>query len=93
MSKKVKRNAFHLYLDVEDATISNWNSNKMQPGLKRIEEIGDLLEVDNIELIASKYRKPTGLAGKLQLEYKRLLSEGNADKSGHFRCKRQSKGG
>ncbi|MBE5319784.1 hypothetical protein IM793_11490 [Pedobacter sp. MR2016-19] len=48
----------------------------MQPGLKRIEEIGDLLEVDNIELIASKYRKPTGLAGKLQLEYKRLLSEG-----------------
>jgi len=54
----------------------------MQPGLKRIEEIGDLLEVDNIELIASKYRKPTGLAGKLQLEYKRLLSEGMQIKVG-----------
>ncbi|MGO4876553.1 hypothetical protein ACEN2P_08120 [Pedobacter psychrotolerans] len=68
--------ALALYLDVDDTTISKWNSNIAQPSLKRLNEVGEILEVDNRELLSSQPRKQTGLAAALQVEYKRLLSIG-----------------
>lgn len=68
--------ALALYLDVDDTTISKWNSNIAQPSLKRLNEVGEILEVDNKDLLSSQQRKQTGLAAALQVEYKRLLSTG-----------------
>lgn len=68
--------ALSLYLDVDDTTISKWNSNTAQPSLKRLDEVGEILEVNNIELIQSTARQSTGLADSLQKEYKRLLKTG-----------------
>ncbi|MGJ1223893.1 helix-turn-helix domain-containing protein [Sphingobacterium siyangense] len=68
--------ALALYLDVDDTTISKWNSNTAQPSLKRLDEVGEILEVDNVELIQSIPRNSTGLAQALQNEYKRLLKTG-----------------
>jgi transcriptional regulator with XRE-family HTH domain len=68
--------ALALYLDVDDTTISKWNSNISQPSLKRLNEVGEILEVDNKELLSPQSRKQTGLAAALQGEYKRLLSIG-----------------
>ena len=68
--------ALALYLDIDDTTISKWNSNISQPSLKRLNEVGEILEVDNKELLSSQPRKRTGLAAALQVEYKRLLSLG-----------------
>jgi hypothetical protein len=68
--------ALALYLDVDDTTISKWNSNTAQPSLKRLDEVGEILEVDNVELIQSVPRHSTGLAQALQNEYKRLLKTG-----------------
>lgn len=68
--------ALALYLDVDDTTISKWNSNIAQPSLKRLNEVGEILEVDNKQLLSSEPRKQTGLAAALQVEYKRLLSTG-----------------
>lgn len=65
-----------LYLDMDDTTISKWNSNTAQPSLKRLDEVGEVLEVNNLELIESVPRQSTGLANALQNEYKRLLKEG-----------------
>jgi len=68
--------ALALYLDLDDTTISKWNSNTAQPSLKRLDEVGEILEVDNVELIQSVPRHSTGLAQALQNEYKRLLKTG-----------------
>lgn len=68
--------ALALYLDVDDTTISKWNSNIAQPSLKRLNEVGEILEVDNKDLLKSLPRKQTGLPAALQVEYKRLLSSG-----------------
>lgn len=68
--------ALALYLDLDDTTISKWNSNTAQPSLKRLNEVGEILEVDNIDLIQSISRESTGLAIALQNEYKRLLKTG-----------------
>ena len=68
--------ALSLYLDLDDTTISKWNSNISQPSLKRLDELGEILEVDNIDLLQSNPRKSTGLAKALQNEYKRLLKAG-----------------
>ncbi|WP_312788928.1 hypothetical protein [Sphingobacterium sp.] len=68
--------ALALYLDVDDTTISKWNSNAAQPSLKRLDEVGEILEVDNVGLIQSIPRHSTGLAQALQNEYKRLLKTG-----------------
>ncbi len=68
--------ALSLYLDLDDTTISKWNSNISQPSLKRLNELGEILEVDNIDLLQSNPRKSTGLATALQNEYKRLLKAG-----------------
>jgi len=65
-----------LYLDMDDTTISKWNSNTAQPSLKRLDEVGEVLEVNNLELIESVPRESTGLANALQNEYKRLFKEG-----------------
>jgi hypothetical protein len=69
-----------LYLDVDDTTISKWNSNTVQPSLNRIDEIGEILEVDNADLVRSFPRESTGLADNLQKEYKRLLASGISKK-------------
>src|SRR5690606_19592939 len=68
--------ALALYLDVDDTTISKWNSNTAQPSLKRLDKVGDVLEINNRDLIQDKRRKSTGLADALQREYKRLLKLG-----------------
>lgn len=68
--------ALALYLDVDDTTISKWNSNIAQPSLKRLNNVGEILEVENKDLLSSQSRKQTGLAAALQGEYKRLLSIG-----------------
>lgn len=68
--------ALALYLDVDDTTISKWNSNISQPSLKRLDEVGEILEVDNKDLLTSQARKQTGLAEALQKEYKKLLANG-----------------
>jgi transcriptional regulator with XRE-family HTH domain len=68
--------ALALYLDIDDTTISKWNSNIAQPSLKRLDEVGEVLEIDNSELLSSQDRKQTGLASALQIEYKRLLALG-----------------
>lgn len=72
--------ALALYLDLDDTTISKWNSNTAQPSLKRLNEVGKILEVDNIDLIQSIPRESTGLATALQNEYKRLLKTGMSAK-------------
>lgn len=68
--------ALALFLDMDDTTISKWNSNTAQPSLKRLNEVGEILEVNNLELIESVPRKSTGLAEALQNEYKRLFKTG-----------------
>jgi len=65
-----------LYLNMDDTTISKWNSNTAQPSLKRLDEVGEVLEVNNVELIESVPRESTGLADELQNEYKRLIKGG-----------------
>lgn len=75
-SSTLQVKALALYLDMDDTTISKWNSNTAQPSLKRLNEVGEILEVNNLELIASVQRKSTGLADALQNEYKRLLKTG-----------------
>lgn len=72
--------ALALYLDLDDTTISKWNSNTAQPSLKRLNQVGEILEVDNIDLIQSIPRESTGLATALQNEYKRLLKTGMSTK-------------
>ena len=65
-----------LILDIEDTTVSKWNSNKYQPSLDKIDEIGRILEVSNEVLVKKKSRVNTGLANALQNEYKRLIETG-----------------
>lgn len=69
-----------LYLDMDNTTISKWNSNTAQPSFKRLDEIGEILEVDNTNLIQSIPRESTGLARALQTEYKRLKKNGMSEK-------------
>lgn len=79
-NKSLQVTALALYLDVNESTVSKWNSNIEQPSLKRLDEIGDVLEINNTNLVISTDRKPTGLADALQKEYKRLLKSGLAKK-------------
>ncbi|RZK43378.1 MAG: XRE family transcriptional regulator [Pedobacter sp.] len=75
-SSKLQVAALALYLDMDDTTISKWNSNIVQPSLNRLDEIGEILELDNRELLLPSNRVKTGLADALQKEYKRLLFTG-----------------
>lgn len=85
ISKAIKKSplqvvALALYLDVDDTTVSKWNSNISQPSLKRLDEVGEILEVDNKDLVSSKPRVQSGLAEALQKEYKKLLKSGLTQK-------------
>jgi len=79
-SSKLQVAALALYMDVDDTSISKWNSNKAQPSFKRLNEVGEILEIDNLELINSTPRISTGLPEALQNEYKRLLKSGMSQK-------------
>ncbi|MCX3265627.1 transcriptional regulator [Pedobacter agri] len=65
-----------LVLDIDDTTLSKWNSNIVQPSLNRIDEIGQILEVDNKDLLTSQNRDIKGIADALQFEYNRLIDVG-----------------
>ncbi len=65
--------ALALYLDVSESTVSKWNSNTEEPAIKSLDKIGQVLEVENSELLLFKDRTKTGLAEALQLKYKELL--------------------
>lgn len=73
---KLQVTALALLLDVNESTVSKWNSNIEEPSLKRLDEIGEILETDNRNLLIAKPREKAGLANALQAEYKRLLKSG-----------------
>ena len=77
---KLQVAALALLLDVNESTVSKWNSNIEEPSLKRLNEIGEVLEIDNRNLLAPTNRRKTGLTDALQLEYKRLLKDGLSKK-------------
>lgn len=62
--------------DLNSSTVTNWNSNAVQPTLQIIDDLADFLEISNSELIISTPRKRTGLAKATQKEFKRLLKSG-----------------
>lgn len=64
------------YLEVNRTTVSKWNTNFFQPSIKQLDKIGDLLEIDNSELLLSNNRINTGLAKAAQKEFKRLINDG-----------------
>ncbi|QDW25230.1 hypothetical protein FFJ24_010570 [Pedobacter sp. KBS0701] len=64
-----------LWVDVDYTTVSGWNSNTSQPNYENLNEIGELLEEDNGNLLASQGRKNTGLAKALENELQRLRKE------------------
>ena len=61
-----------LWTDVKYTTVSSWNANTSQPSADNLNEIGELLEVDNKDLLESQGRKITGLTRALEGELKRL---------------------
>src|SRR5699024_10520341 len=73
---KLQVAALALLLDVNESTVSKWNSNIEEPSLKRLNEIGEVLEVRNTKLIIDNKRVQTGLADALQKKYKELLKKG-----------------
>lgn len=64
-----------LWVDVDYTTVSGWNSNTSQPNYENLNEIGEVLEEDNGNLLASQGRKNTGLAKALEKELQRLHKE------------------
>lgn len=76
--KEITKNAgassrlISLWVDVDYTTVSGWNSNTSQPNYENLNEIGELLEQDNGNLLASQGRKNTGLAKALETELQRL---------------------
>ena len=61
-----------LWVDVDYTTVSQWNSNTYQPNSDKLNMIGELLQVDNKELLEPQNRIDTGLAEALQEELVRL---------------------
>jgi hypothetical protein len=61
-----------LWVDVDYTTVSNWSSNKYQPNDENLNQIGELLQIDNRELLEPQGRVSTGLAKALQGELRRL---------------------
>ena len=64
-----------LMLDVNYTTVSSWNSNITQPSEDNLNQIGELLEIDNRDLLEPQGRIDTGLAQALEQELKRLHKE------------------
>lgn len=77
---KLSAAALALYLDVNESTISKWKTHTEEPALKTLDEVGDVLEVDNSNLLLKNNRVKTGLADALQAKYKALTKEGIAKK-------------
>ena len=61
-----------LWVNVDYTTVSQWNSNTYQPNSDKLNMIGELLQVDNKELLEPQNRIDTGLAEALQEELVRL---------------------
>lgn len=61
-----------LWLNVDYTTVSQWNSNTYQPTSDKLNMIGELLQVDNKELLEPQNRIDTGFAKALQEELRRL---------------------
>lgn len=61
-----------LWVNVDYSTVSQWNSNTYQPTSDKLNMIGELLQVDNKELLEPQNRLDTGLAEALQNELVRL---------------------
>lgn len=66
-----------LWVNVDYTTVSQWNSNNYQPTSDKLNKIGDLLEVDNRDLLEPQNRTDTGLAKALQKELERLHKSEN----------------
>ena len=64
-----------LWVDVDYTTISRWNNNQSQPEGVNINKVGELLEVDNRDLLEPQKRENTGLAQALEEELKRLKND------------------
>lgn len=70
--KGVSSRLLSLWVNVDYTTVSQWNTNTYQPTSDKLNMIGELLQVDNKELLESQNRIDTGLAAALQKELVRL---------------------
>lgn len=70
--KGVSSRLLSLWVNVDYTTVSQWNTNTYQPNSDKLNMIGELLQVDNKELLESQNRIDTGLAAALQKELVRL---------------------
>lgn len=66
-----------LWVNVDYTTVSQWNSNNYQPNTDKLNKIGELLQVDNRDLMEPQNRIDTGLAKALQEELDRLHKREN----------------
>lgn len=73
---KLSAAALALYLDVNEGSVSKWKSNTEEPAMKTLDQIGDVLEVENANLLHTNNRSKTGLADALQEKYKELIKKG-----------------
>lgn len=72
---KVSSRLISLWVNVDYTTVSRWNSNQSQPEGVNINKVGELLEIDNRDLLEPQGRINTGLATALESELKRLHKE------------------
>lgn len=72
---KVSSRLVSLWVNVDYTTVSRWNSNQSQPEGANINKVGELLEIDNRDLLEPQGRINTGLAIALETELKRLHKE------------------
>ncbi|SHF39242.1 hypothetical protein [Chryseobacterium sp. OV279] len=89
MSKKINRikqvskdagissRLISLWVNVDYTTVSQWNSNNYQPSSDNLNKIGQLLQIDNRDLLEPQSRINTGLAITLQKELVRLNKDEN----------------
>lgn len=63
-----------LWVNVDYTTVSQWNFNNYQPNSDNLNKIGELLEVDNRDLLESQNRIDTGLAVALQKELGSIIN-------------------
>lgn len=73
--KGISSRLLSLWVNVDYTTVSQWNSNNYQPSSDKLNKIGELLEVDNRELLEPQNRVETGFAKALQKELERLHKE------------------
>lgn len=61
-----------IWLNVKYTTVSSWNSNTSQPEEENLNRIGELLQIDNRDLLEPQGRVNNGLAKALEEELQRL---------------------